>query len=233
MTCYRYVKAPPAKINPPRNRSKKVVPVVFWISGAILLANVFWPLASYFNSSRQNFSPPLLRPIDEPVGVILSQETEADYRRPQSWFPAAPQLPPLPSKITHYTLSVPKLGIEDAAVEIGGEDLLTSMIHYSGTALPGQYGNATIFCHSSLPQFFNPKSYKTICSTLPKLEIGDDILVDYDGITYRYQVYKMVEVKPEDVEVLAQYYDGQYLSMITCVPPGTYLRRLIVRARLR
>lgn len=229
MTAYRYVKSAPKRVR----TSKKLLPVVFWLGGVVLLANVFLPFASYLNSSRQKFSPALLKPIGEPVGMALGQETEADYRRPQSWFPAAPQLPPLPSKITHYSLSIPKLEIENAAVEIGGEDLLKSMIHYSGTALPGQYGNATIFCHSSLPQFFNPKSYKTICSTLPRLEIGDEILVNFDGILYRYQVYKMVEVKPEDVEVLAQYYDGQYLSLITCVPPGTYLRRLIVRSRLR
>lgn len=233
MTAYCYVKAQPQRIHLPGSRHKKVLPVVFWVSGVILLANVFYPLLSYLNSSREKFSPALLRPVGEPVAEVLSQEPASDYRRPQSWFPAAPQLPPQPSKITHYTISIPELGIEDAAVEIGGEDLLKSMIHYSGTALPGQYGNATIFCHSALPQFFNAKNYKTICSTLPKLDIGDDIMVNYDGITYRYQVYKMVEVKPEDVEVLAQYYDGQYLSMITCVPPGTYLRRLIVRARLR
>ena len=49
---------------------------------------------------------------------------------------------------------------------------------------------------------------------------------------YRYQVEKMVEVSPEDVSVLEQQYDRERLSLITCVPPGTYLRRLVVRAGL-
>jgi len=45
-------------------------------------------------------------------------------------------------------------------------------------------------------------------------------------------VIKIVETLPEDVSILEQYYDGEYLSLITCVPPGTYLRRLVVRAKL-
>jgi sortase A len=98
--------------------------------------------------------------------------------------------------------------------------------------LPGQYGNAVIFGHSVLPQFFNPKDYKTIFSTLPTLKEKDEIFINFDGIEYRYQVTKMVETLPEDISVLEQQYDGEYLSLITCVPPGTYLKRLVVRARL-
>jgi sortase A len=106
------------------------------------------------------------------------------------------------------------------------------MVHYLGTALPGQLGNAVIFCHSVLPQFFNPRNYKTICSTLPMLKKGDRVIVNFDGIEYQYRVYEMLEVGPDDVTVLEQHHDNSYLSMITCVPPGTYLRRLIVRAEL-
>jgi len=57
-------------------------------------------------------------------------------------------------------------------------------------------------------------------------------LVEYNGIEYKYLVEQMIEVVPDDISILAQRYDDSYLTLITCVPPGTFLRRLIVRARL-
>ena len=195
--------------------------------GLIFLANAFWPIISYEIKTR-HFTPQLI----SPVSVLGESTTIVDYSRPKTWFPTALNLPPKPSKITHYTLTIPKLRIDQAVVQIGGEDLMESLVQYPGTALPGQYGKTVIFGHSVLPQFFNPKNYKTIFSTLPTLKEGDEIFVDFDGILYRYKVIGLWEVSQEDTTVLEQHYDGEYLSLITCVPPGTYLRRLVVTAKL-
>jgi sortase A len=195
--------------------------------GLLFLGSVFYPIFSYELKS-QRFTQQLISPVE----VLGDSTTVIDYSRPSTWFPTAPDLSPQPSKITHYTLSVPKLKIDQAVVHIGGDDLMDSLIQYPGTSLPGQYGNAVIFGHSVLPQFFNPKNYKTIFSTLPTLKKGDEILVDFDGIKYRYEVISLHEVSPDDVSVLEQHYDAEYLSLITCAPPGTYLKRLIVSARL-
>ena len=131
-------------------------------------------------------------------------------------------------------MSVPKLGIESATVTIGGENLAKSLIHYPGTAVPGKTGNSVIFGHSALPLFFSPTNYKTNFSTLPKLQKGDEIIVNYDGITYKYVVETKFEVLPKDIQVLEQNNYGSYISLITCVPPGDPRkpRRLVVRARL-
>jgi len=239
MTPYRYVKARPKRHVKSRfalgekRKRLSLLPGVLLLGGIILLANVTLPIIFYQLRSKANFSQPLLSPMSRTSAQVLGEERVIDYSEPASWFPTAPKLPLRPSKITHYTLSIPKLKIKEAVVEIGGKDLMESLIHYSGTALPGQYGNVVIFGHSVLPQFFNPENYKTIFSTLPTLEKGDEVLVNFDGIEYRYQVIRMLEVDPSDTLVLAQYYDSQYLTLITCVPPGTYLKRLIVRAGLR
>jgi len=42
----------------------------------------------------------------------------------------------------------------------------------------------------------------------------------------------MYEVQPTDLSVLEQRFDGRYLTLITCTPPGTYLRRLVVVAQI-
>lgn len=195
------------------------MPALFLAGGLIFLANATLPILLYRWESRSKVQ-------------VLGEEQKVDYARPSAWFPGAPQLPPRPSKITHYTLSIPKLKIKDAVVEIGGQDIMKNLIQYSGTALPGQYGNAVIFGHSALPQFFSPSNYKTIFTPLTSLEKGDEILISFDGILYRYQVAEMMEVTPTDVSVLAQYYDHQNLTLVTCVPPGYYSKRWVVRARL-
>lgn len=228
MAIYCYLKKEPKILTPKlSNKWVRFLPFSFLFLGVIFLLNALWPILNYEVKS-QKFTKQLISPVE----VLGESTTVVDYSRPSTWFPTAPSLPPKPSKITHYTLSIPKLKIEKAVVEIGGEDLMKSLIQYPGTALPGQYGNTVVFGHSVLPQFFNPKNYKTIFSTLPTLEKGNEIFIDFDGVLYKYQVIGLQEVSPEDISVLEQRYDSEYLSLITCVPPGTYLRRLVVRAKL-
>ena len=51
-------------------------------------------------------------------------------------------------------------------------------------------------------------------------------------MSFVYEVEDYFEVKPEEIDILEQHFDRQTLSLVTCVPPGTYLRRGILRARL-
>jgi sortase A len=51
-----------------------------------------------------------------------------------------------------------------------------------------------------------------------------------DGATFTYKISEMYETQPDDLSPLAQVYNGRYLTLITCTPPGTYLRRLIIKA---
>ena len=162
-----------------------------------------------------------------------SEKREAiDYNLINNWFPTAPVSPVKPSKITHYALSIPKVRIENATVEIGGIKIKESLVHYPGTALPGEFGNVVIFGHSILPVFYNPKDYKAIFSLIPTLKKGERIYIYFDGIEYIYEVFEYKEVKPEEINVLEQRFDQQTISLITCVPPGTYKKRGIIRGRL-
>jgi sortase A len=131
-----------------------------------------------------------------------------------------------------YTLSIPNLGISQAIVKYGHTDLKKSLIQYPDTAMPGTLGNTVIFGHSVLPQFFSPTNYVSIFSTLHTLKNGDRVELVYDNTTYTYAIYDMYEVEPEELSPLAQTFDDRRLTIITCTPPGTYLRRLIIRASL-
>lgn len=210
----------------------KTASLVSLILGFFLLASVVAPIISYESASREKY-PVLLSPLAD--GQPELNLESYDYTRASNWF--IDDLPTeefISSNISYYTLSIPRLGIESARVNIGGEDLTKSLIQYPGTARPGKQGNTVVFGHSILPQFFNPKNYIAIFSTLPDLEKGEAINVEYDGVSYTYIVQDMFEVLPTDIYVLDQEQNDSYLSLITCVPPGHPLkpRRLVVRAKI-
>ncbi|MDP4010756.1 MAG: class D sortase [Candidatus Roizmanbacteria bacterium] len=165
-------------------------------------------------------------------GLSLSNNLR-DFTQANVWFPAS-NLPVARKDLNtdSYTLSIPRLNLSNLNVKVGGNDLSESLIHYLPTSLPGQYGNVAIFGHSTLPQLFNPKDYKSVFTYLPKLEVGDKIYVQVNGGKYEYEVYDMFIVNPDEVSVLDQQFNDSILTLITCVPPGTYLQRLVVKARL-
>ncbi len=220
-----------------KGKKRKVLAFAFFSLGSFLLFSAVVPILSfsvrYSGSLNQVVSPLSNRFYNQ--DTVLG-DADIDYTQLNNWFVnnTNPNLEDTSYQNSpqSYTISIPTLKIDQAQVVVGGEDLKKSLIQYPNTALPGQLGNSVIFGHSVLPQFFNPKSYLTIFSTLYKLKQGDEIFVDYDKINYRYIVEQMYEVTPSDLSVLEQRFDGRFLTIITCSPPGTYLRRLIVKARI-
>ena len=65
---------------------------------------------------------------------------------------------------------------------------------------------------------------------LDKLAPGDTISLDYQSHRYTYQVTDSKVVEPTDVGVLSST-SSPTLTLITCTPPGTSLRRLVVTAK--
>lgn len=222
-----------------------LLPTILMILGSLLIGSVAGPIFGYLliTAPRLQSNTGLISPIASTKKNLISPLTsqvlaapivyqELDYRNPENWFPGAQFPTPIPSKITHYNLSIPKLGITNAVVEISGSDLGKSLIHYPGTANPGEFGSPVIFGHSILRQFYNPKNYMSIFSTIMTLTKGDEITINFDGVEYTYRVIDKLEVKPTDVQILEQRYNGRFLKLVTCVPEGTYLRRGIVIAEL-
>ena len=108
------------------------------------------------------------------------------------------------------------------------QDLQHGVVHYPGTAVPGQVGNVVIFGHSS-GQWWAPGDYKFVFMLLDKLAYGDEIFVDYNGIRYIYRVYNTKVVVPTDMSVLNQT-GSHMLTLLTCTPVGTSNKRLAVQA---
>ena len=222
----------------------RIAAMISGISGLVILIGVMYPIVSYNATYGRNFSE-LISPLADPrarifgsVEGITDEEitnSSNDFTQASNWFVGGAKSTDFQnSKIGHYTISIPKLRIENAVVAIAGEDLNHSLIQYPGTALPGRPGNSVIFGHSILPIFYNPKKYIAIFSLLPTLKKGDEISVNYDGIAYKYIVETMFEVGPTDIQVLDQDSSDSFITLVTCTPSGDPRnpKRLIVRARV-
>lgn len=105
--------------------------------------------------------------------------------------------------------------------------LQRGVVHYADTAMPGVDGNGVIVGHSS-NNIFNPGKYKFAFVLLHRLETGDKFYLQKDGKRYTYVVYKREIVDPSDVAVMGPTDKPATFTLITCDPPGTSWRRLVV-----
>lgn len=114
------------------------------------------------------------------------------------------------------------------------EDIQTSLqdgvVHYPGTARPGQAGNFFVTGHSSYFPWA-PGEYKSVFARLHNLDVGDEYWVFYGGDRYRYVIQEKREIKPSDVSVLDQPVSRRIGTLMTCTPVGTTLRRLILTSQ--
>ena len=234
---YIYLKKIPPTPKAKKIAQKKLLAISLLCLGLLFFASAIFPIIKFQLQYSINFNQ-LINPLSlqnyNTSQNILGTAT-TDYTQISNWFDSGSSNSNQifsNDKTFTYLLSIPKLKISNAVVTLGSMDLKKSLIQYPQTALPGQLGNTVIFGHSVLPQFFNPKSYLTIFSTLYKLKQGDEILINYDNVQYEYIVDEMFEVKPTDLSVLEQRFDQKNLTLITCSPPGTYLRRLIIKTSL-
>lgn len=107
-------------------------------------------------------------------------------------------------------------------------NLQKGVVHLAGSSLPGTKGNVFITGHSS-NYFWAKGNYKNIFSLLNQLVVGDLVYIKYQNILYIYKTSDLKTVAPSDTSVLNQT-DDSILTLMTCTPVGTSLKRLIVKA---
>ena len=224
----------------------RLISLCILLTGICITTYVFFPLISwqvYFAPvfSNQSVAAPI------PQGTIISNSTlrslitdvsnnfsGIDYNNPQNWFPNFKfQKTGLP-KIQSYTLSIPKLKLANLVVSTADNELAKHLVNFGGTAVPADKGNAVIFGHSTLPQLYDSKNYKTVFTFLYELVPGDEIFINIDNIIYKYVVENITVIDPKNTSsVFQQNYTDSFLTLVTCTPPGTTWKRLIIRTRLQ
>jgi LPXTG-site transpeptidase (sortase) family protein len=150
-------------------------------------------------------------------------------------------IPPIQPRTRPYTnrlqvperLQIPTIDLDSKVVPIGTrtddkghilwETAAFAVGHHKGTGLPGETGNVVLSGHISSPR------EGAVFNKLPKVGIGDGIVVSTADRQFLYVVVETKTVTPDQVDVLDPT-DESMVTMITCVPDGIYSHRLIVRA---
>lgn len=135
-------------------------------------------------------------------------------------------------------LIIPKINVE-VPVDYSVTGLTESQIqtslrdgatHYNlpgADAVPGQYGNTVILGHSS-NDIFNQGKYKFVFVLLDRVQVGDTFYLNYNSKRYIYKVTKTEVIDPNQVSALQIGTDKAMATLVTCTPPGTALKRLLI-----
>ena len=228
----RYYKK--AKRRSKKNKYFRLIGFFMMAAGVCIILFLAFPLLSWYAYLAPSSDIELVAPVPSNffASWIATAFDQENYNEAKNWFPEE-ETKNLPMAISSYTLSVPKLAITKAVVSTVDTRLSEHLVHYPGTALPSDPGTAVIFGHSTLPQFFNQKNYKTIFANLYKLRKGDTILVAIDNVAYTYLVDKISITGPDNKTIFAQRQNEKFLKLVTCTPPGTKWKRLVVRSKLQ
>jgi len=137
----------------------------------------------------------------------------------------------------YFSIIIPKIGANSKVipnVDPSDENVYLSALekgvaHAQGTAFPGEGGHVFLFAHST-DYFWNVNDYNAVFYLLYKLEFNDEIDLFYKNQRIVYRVLDKKVVDPSEVEYLTKKTDGEFLTLQTCWPLGTTLKRLMVFA---
>lgn len=137
----------------------------------------------------------------------------------------------------NFSIVIPKININSKVVKnvdphdpkIYQPALTQGVAHAEGSALPGFTGNVFIFAHSA-SSWYQANQYNAIFYLINKLDSNDEIDLYYQGSKYSYKVADKKIVASTDINYLANNLNTNTLTLMTCWPPGTTLKRLVIVA---
>lgn len=212
--------------------------------GLYLIMNwqALWLNATYYWDKWRGFESPLAQLVEQKIAEpekLLSAKVAKG---------AVAEIPALNLEIypPDMRIVIPRINQNVPVVGVKNENLIArkwnelesdiqkslknGVIHYPGTALPGDNGNVVITGHSSY-YAWDAGRFKDVFALLHDVQIKDRIVVYFNQKKYVYEVTKIKVVAPKDVDILSPTSNEQ-LTLITCTPIGTNLKRLIVIAKL-
>jgi LPXTG-site transpeptidase (sortase) family protein len=139
---------------------------------------------------------------------------------------------------SEFSIVIPKIDAKSdiiANVDVSNEKeyygaLSKGVAHAKGTYFPGQNGRIFLFSHSTNSPL-NFSKYNAIFYLLKKLEQDDDIVLYFADKRYDYVVTEKKVIPSDDVSWLTPKVGEEELVLMTCDPPGTSWKRLLVIAK--
>ena len=105
--------------------------------------------------------------------------------------------------------------------------LLKGTGHLENTGMPTKKGeyHSVIVGHTGL-------TAKKIFDDLPKLNIGDEFNITILNDTFKYKIYSIEKVLPNETENLKTQKGKQLVTLVTCTPKFINSHRLLVKGKI-
>ena len=141
---------------------------------------------------------------------------------------------------TDFSIIIPKIGANTKVVSninpfnpvVYQQALTKGVAHASTSDTPDNSGNVFIFAHSA-GNWYQANQYNAVFYLLNKLAPNDQILIYYQNKKYTYSVNEIKIVGSKETDYLNRNFSQHQLTLMTCWPPGTTLKRLLVTAKLQ
>lgn len=188
----------------------KIIGGIFVLIGIIVIAYAFG--AKYWTEYKQN-------------NMVKNYEKKIEDVKHKKQIPKQEAQKETIADGTVGILVIPKIDLKVAIGE--GTDLKTlkyAVGHFKNTAMPGQKGNFCLAGHRSYTfgEYFN---------RLGEIKIGDEITVKTISGDFKYKVYDIKVVLPEETDVLNSTEDAT-MTLVTCTPIRVATHRLIIKAKM-
>lgn len=182
----------------------------------------------YFERARFEYHPELPPRYQVSLGHLGRQYLAAVNPAPQWALEPAQSADAAWSAVRPTRIKLNRIGLDTEIVEagfsLGAWDVprYTAAHYWPVSAFPGSAGNVVIAGHVGYRD--------TIFNRLPQAVVGDEIIVLVAGKERRYRITDIATLLPSDTWTMNPTSD-ETLTLITCVPIGTYTHRLTVRAK--
>ncbi len=166
--------------------------------------------------------------------IHATQQVPSGELPPHAKYKTAGQLVPVEQQ---FRIAIPKINVESRVVPHVDvvkeaaylEALKQGVAHAQGSYLPNEQGPMVLFAHST-DTINDILQYNAKFYAVKDLEVGDEIVITYQGKQYHYQVEQQQIISPTDLDSIRQ--SNANLILVTCYPPGTDWQRLVTYARL-
>lgn len=203
------------------NKTKviKILSSTLVFLSVLFLGLIFWPITIQEVTYKVNETSGVKYTVNEPIGVKEKK-----------------LIPPN----TDFSIIIPKIAavapvikeVDYTNPDIFLKELKKGVAHAKGTSYPDELGNTYIFAHST-DAFYNVGNFNAVFYLLGKLDKRDEIVLYYEGNKYIYSVSEVKVVSKDESFYLGKIAEGKTLTLQTCYPPGTTLKRLIVIANFK
>ncbi len=244
-----------------KNFSIYVIPTILFGIGSYILISQIIPTAKFlveqkFSPKYAEIASPVPENSSLAIeNVALSGKFEAQYffdlfeaLNKKEGNVAGARAPYKSEWIGFFTISIPSVGVDKMRVtanvdsyeeSVYGEVLKNSLAHFKGTDLPAndEYDadtNTFIYGHSAPSSWasLHKNSFEAAFNPLFDLNIGDKIIVNFQGEELSYTVARIKVTKPDDMNALQGIEGRKILTLMTCAPPGSSTNRLNIIATL-